>query len=68
MIENISCRCLFLGWPLDQRVFGPCVSGGLSLSFAPFSKGTWETVVLSRSTTMASMDMCAWLSEWYVIV
>jgi hypothetical protein len=47
---------------------GPCAGGGLPLSFALFSKGTGETVILSRSTTTAAMDMCVWQIEWYVIV
>jgi hypothetical protein len=34
----------------------------------PFPKGTREIVVLSHSTTTVTMDMCAWLREWYVIV
>jgi hypothetical protein len=46
----------------------PCVDGGLPLGFVAFSKGIGETVELSRSTTTAAMDMCAWLSEWYVTV
>jgi hypothetical protein len=55
-------------WPSDQRVIGPCADGGLPLSFVPFPKGTGETMGLSCSTTTAAMVMCAWLSEWYVIV
>jgi hypothetical protein len=54
--------------PPDQRVIGPCADSGLPLSFVPFPKGTGETVGLSRSITTAAMDMCAWLSEWYVTV
>jgi hypothetical protein len=42
LLKNISCRCLCLGWPFDQRVIGPCASGGLPLSFTPFSKGKGE--------------------------
>ena len=48
----------------SYRIIGPCAGGGLPLSFVPFSKGTGETVGLSRSTTTAVMVMCAWLSEW----
>jgi hypothetical protein len=65
-LKNISCRCLCRGWSADQRVIGTCAGGGLPLSFVPFPEGTGETMGLSRSTTMAAMDMCAWLSEWYV--
>jgi hypothetical protein len=52
----------------SYRIIGPCAGGGLPLSFVSFSKGTGETVVLSRFTTTTAMDMCAWLSKWYVTV
>jgi hypothetical protein len=49
-------------------VIVPCASGGIPLSSIPFPKGIGETMVPSRSTTTAVMDMCAWLREWYIIV
>jgi hypothetical protein len=57
-LKNISCRCLFLGWPPSDMVIGPCASGGFPLSFAPIPKRTGETMVPSPSTTMVAMVMC----------
>jgi hypothetical protein len=68
LLKKKSCRCRCRGWPPDQRVIGPCADGGLPLSFVPFPTGTGETVGLSRSTTTTALDMCTWLSEWYVKV
>jgi hypothetical protein len=69
--ENL---CIFVGQEADEnncrifvsrptKIFRPT-----KIYVFPVVKGTGEIVVLSRSTTTAAMDMCAWLSEWYVKV